>query len=214
MINILSSLYHNMQKDDNNNIENSNDNARRRIPTSVEVVDIPPRSQILADAYNQKTTTFESDDMMPAGTTRLSKDDLHRLFGFRNIAFVATLSKDGSPHITPVWAEMVNDLILINTFETSAKNKHISNDKRVAISVVDQNNPFNMVSIKGRVIERTTEGADEHLKRLAKKYLGIGKYYYRKPNHKRIIIKIQPEKIMGLSIHPAFYFLAYSPWHK
>jgi hypothetical protein len=109
---------------------------------------------------------------------------------------------------------MVDDLILINTFETSAKNKHISNDKRVAISVVEQNNPFNMVSIQGRVIEQTTEGADEHLKRLAKRYLGIGKYYYRKPNHKRIIIKIQPEKIMGLSIHPAFYFLAYSPWNK
>ena len=58
-----------------------------------------------------------------------------------------------------------------------------------------------MVSIKGKVIDRTTEGADEHLKRFAKKYLGIGKYYYRKPSHKRIIIKIQPEKIMGLSIH-------------
>ena len=57
-------------------------------------------------------------------------------------------------------------------------------------------------------------GADEHLKRLAKKSLGIGKYYYRKPSHKRVIIKIQLEKIMGLSIHPAFYFLAYSPWNK
>jgi len=79
---------------------------------------------------------------------------------------------------------------------------------------VDQNNPFNMASIKGKVIEHTTEGADEHLKRLAKKYLGIGKYYYRKPNHKRIILKIKPEKIMGLSIHPAFYFLAHSPWNR
>jgi hypothetical protein len=103
---------------------------------------------------------------------------------------------------------------LINTFETSAKNKHIKNDKRIALSVVEQNNPFNMVSIKGRVIEQTTEGADDHLKRLAKKYLGIGKYYYRKPSHKRVILKLKPEKTMGLSIHPAFYFLAYSPWNK
>jgi hypothetical protein len=60
------------------------------------------------------------------------------------------------------------------------------------------------VSIKGRVIEQTVEEADEHLKRLAKQYLGIGRYYYRKPDHKRIILKIKPEKIMGLSIHPAF----------
>ena len=81
-------------------------------------------------------------------------------------------------------------------------------------NIVEQNTPFNMVSIKGKVIERTTEGADEHVERLAKKYLGIGKYYYQKPSHKRIVIKIQPEKIMGLSIHPAFYFLAYSPWNN
>jgi hypothetical protein len=109
---------------------------------------------------------------------------------------------------------MVDDLILINTFESSAKNKHITNDKRIALSVVEHDNPFNMVSIKGRVIEQTAEGADEHLKRLAKKYLGIGRYYYRKPDHKRIILRIKAEKIMGLSIHPAFYFLAYSPWNK
>jgi PPOX class probable F420-dependent enzyme len=187
-----------MQRDDNNN--------KRKIPTSVEIVDIPPATD--------NETSFKADDDVSAGTTKLSKEDLHHLFQFRNLAFVATLSKNGSPHVTPVWAEMVDDLILINTFETSAKNKHITNDKRIALSVVEQNNPFNMVSIKGKIIEQTTEGADEHLKRLAKKYLGIGKYYYRKPNHKRIILKIKPEKIMGLSIHPAFYFLAYSPWNR
>ncbi len=64
----------------------------------------------------------------------------------------------GYPHITTIWAEMVNDLILINTFESSAKNKHITNDKRIPISIVDQNNPFNMASIKGKVIEQTQEG--------------------------------------------------------
>ena len=89
---------------------------------------------------------------------------------------------------------MVDDLILINTFEYSAKNKHITNDKRIALSVVEQNNPFNMVSIKGKVIEQTAEGADKHLKRLAKKYLGIGTYYYRKPDHKRIVIKISRKR--------------------
>jgi PPOX class probable F420-dependent enzyme len=121
------------------------------------------------------------------------------------------VSKDGSPHVTPVWAEMIDDLILINTFESSAKNKHVTKDKRIALSVVEQSNPYCMVSIKGTVIDRTSEGADEQLKRLAQRYLGIGKYYYRKPHHKRIIIKIKPEKIMGLSIHPAFYFLGYTP---
>jgi PPOX class probable F420-dependent enzyme len=181
-------------------------NDDRKLPTSVDIVDTVPS---LADRE-----TISKSDIVSAGVTKLNDEDLRRLFQFRNLAYLATLSKDGSPHVIPVWAEMVNDLILINTFETSAKNKNITSDKRIALSVVEQNNPFNMVSIKGRVVEQATEEADEHLKRLAKKYLGIGRYYYRKPNHQRIILKIKPEKIMGLSIHPAFYFLAYSPWNK
>jgi PPOX class probable F420-dependent enzyme len=196
-----------MQQKDHNNDDDSSDIVRKKITTSVEITDSPPLSV-------DQITSLESDNSIRTGTTKLNKEDLARLFQSRNLAFISTLTKDGSPHITPVWAEMVEDLILINTFETSAKNKHIINDKRVAISIVEQNNPFNMVSIQGRVIEQTTEGADDHLKRLARRYLGIGKYYYRKPNHNRIIIKIQPEKVMGLSIHPAFYFLAYSPWNK
>jgi len=181
------------------------DRKDRKMATSVEIVDVPP--------VTNNETILKTDDLL-AGATNLSKEEVHHLFQFRNLAFIGTLSKDGSPHVTPVWAEMVDDLILINTFESSAKNKHITNDKRIALSVVEQNNPYNMVSIKGRVIEQTTEGADDHLKRLAKRYLGLGKYYYRKPDNKRIILKIKPEKIMGLSIHPAFYFLAYSPWNK
>jgi PPOX class probable F420-dependent enzyme len=196
-----------MQQKDHNNDDDNRDIVGKKITTSVEITDSPPLSV-------DQITSLESDNSIRAGTTKLNKEDLARLFQSRNLAFISTLTKDGSPHITPVWAEMVEDLILINTFETSAKNKHIINDKRVAISIVEQNNPFNMVSIQGRVIEQTTEGADDHLKKLARRYLGIGKYYYRKPNHNRIIIKIQPEKVMGLSIHPAFYFLAYSPWNK
>jgi PPOX class probable F420-dependent enzyme len=171
---------------------------------SVEIVNVPP---------TKDDEVFDKVDVS-SGASELDKKDIQRLFQGRNLAFVSTLSKDGSPHITPVWADMEGDLILINTFETSTKNKNITKDPRIAISVVENNNPYNMVSIKGKVIERTTEGADEHLKKLAKRYLGIGKYYYRKPNHRRIILKVKPEKVMGISIHPAFYFLAYSPWNR
>ena len=187
-------------------MRNGSDNDDRRLATSTDIVDIVPPGV--------DNDTISKVDDISAGTTKLSDEDLHNLFQHRNLAYLATLSKDGSPHVIPVWAELVYDFILINTFESSVKNKNITNDKRIALSVVEQNNPFKMVSIKGRVIEQVTEGADEHLKRLAKKYLGIGRYYYRKPGHKRIILKIKPEKIMGLSIHPAFYFLDYSPWSK
>jgi PPOX class probable F420-dependent enzyme len=183
----------------------NDESIRGKMPTSAEIVDVAP-ANLDSDAISRSEPL--------EGVTELSKDELSRLFQFRNLAYVGTLSKDGSPHITPVWAEMVEDLILINTFEESAKVRHILKDKRIALSIVEQNNPFQMVSIKGKVVEQTSEGADEHLKKLAKRYLGIGKYYYRKPNHKRVILKMKPEKIMGLSIHPAFYFLAYSPWLK
>ena len=174
------------------------------IINSVEIVNVPPAED------NQ--VSDEAD--VPSGATELDKKDLQRLFQGRSLAFISTLSKDGSPHITPMWADMEGDVILINTFESSAKSKNIKKDPRIAISIVESNNPYNMVSIKGRVIDQTTEGADEHLKKLAKRYLGIGKYYYREPNRKRVILKIRPEKATGLSIHPAFYFLAYSPWSR
>ena len=182
---------------------------------SIEIVDSPPPSS------SDSNSSFGSRDAAnanvlaeEAGASTLSKEDLSKLFEGRNLAFISTLSKDGSPHVTPVWADIENDIILINTSEAAAKNKHIARDPRVAISIVEQYNPYNMVSIKGKVIEQTTEGAEEHLKKLAKKYLGVGKYYYRRPRHKRVILKIRVEKIMGLSLHPAFYFLAYSPWYS
>ncbi|MEJ7641104.1 MAG: TIGR03618 family F420-dependent PPOX class oxidoreductase [Candidatus Nitrosocosmicus sp.] len=138
----------------------------------------------------------------------LSIDDISKLFKGRNLAFVSTLSDDGSPHITPVWSDIYEDKnILMNTSETSAKKRHIDKDPGIAISIVAQYNPYNMVSIKGKVIEQTTAGADEHLRKLAQKYLGFGKYYYKKPTNKRIILKVKPDKIMGLSPHPAFFFL-------
>jgi PPOX class probable F420-dependent enzyme len=168
-----------------------------------------PRVDIVDDSMSS-TGDLQSPDLS-AGVTTITKENISELFGRRNLAFVATLSKDGSPHVTPVWADMEGDLILINTSEASAKYRHLSQDPRVGISLVEQFNPYNMVTIKGTVLEMTSEGADEHLHKLATRYLGIGKYYYRKPKDKRVIIKVKPDKIMGLSGHPAFYFLSYLP---
>jgi PPOX class probable F420-dependent enzyme len=147
------------------------------------------------------------------GITPISKEDISKLFSGRNLVFVATLSKDNSSHVTPVWADLdeKEELVLINSFEGSAKVRNMRRDPRVALSIVETHNTYKMLSMKGKVVEITTTDADKHLHKLAKKYLGIGKYYYRKPSRGRVIIKVKPEKIMGISIHPAFYFLAYSP---
>ena len=76
----------------------------------------------------------------------------------------------------------------------------MSRNPRVAVSVTDRNNPYNMVTIRGKVIEQTNQGADEHIDKLAKKYLGIDRYPMRSPDEKRIVMKIKPEKIFHLQI--------------
>ena len=181
---------------------------KRNLIDHVEIVDaIPEVNDLSVDNENEAQVTVDSNI--------ISMDDLSKLFKGRNLSFVFTLSDDGSPHVAPVWSDIDDENnILINTSEISAKKRHVDKDPRIAISIVEQYNPYNMVSIKGRVVEQTTIGADEHLRKLAMKYLGFGKYYYRKPKNRRIILKVKPEKIMGLSLHPAFYFLAYSPFDK
>ena len=121
-------------------------------------------------------------------------DSVIRLLTGKNFAFVATLMKDGSPQITPTWIDYDGKTILINTAEGRTKQKNVSRDQRVAISIVDQNNPYNMVTIRGKVVEQTSKGADEHIDKLAKRYLGVDKYPFRSPAEKRIILKVKPEK--------------------
>lgn len=122
-------------------------------------------------------------------------EPIAKLLEGRNFAFVATLMKDGWPQITPTWVDLENGKILVNTAEGRLKQKNISRDDMTAISVTDQNNPYHMVTVRGRVVEQTTEGADEHIDKLARKYLGVDKYPLRSPNEKRIILKIKPERV-------------------
>jgi PPOX class probable F420-dependent enzyme len=104
-------------------------------------------------------------------------EPITQLLKGKNFAYLSTLMKDGSPQVTPTWIDIDKDgnSILVNTAEGRIKHKNVSRDPRVAISISDQNNPYNMVSIRGRVIEQISKDADEHTDRLAKKYLSIDK---------------------------------------
>ena len=75
------------------------------------------------------------------------------------------------------------------------KHENISCNSRVAVSVIDQTNPYDMVTVRGRVVEQTTNGADEHIDKMAKRYLGVDKYPGRMPGEKRVILKIKPDKV-------------------
>jgi PPOX class probable F420-dependent enzyme len=119
-----------------------------------------------------------------------------KLIEGKNFAFIATLMKDGSPQATPTWIDIDNrKTLLINTAEGRLKQKNISRDPRVSISIIEHSNPYHMVTIRGRVVEQTNVGADEHIDKLAKKYLGLEKYPMRSAQEKRIILKIKPEKV-------------------
>ena len=122
-----------------------------------------------------------------------------KLFRDKNFAFVSTLMKDGSPQITPTWIDIeenADHTILINTAEGRVKHKNLSRDPRLAISIVNRNNPYEMVTIRGKVIEQIrSNAAEEHIDKLANKYLGVDKYPGHSPGENRIVLRVRPEKI-------------------
>ena len=123
-------------------------------------------------------------------------EPIAKLIEGKNFAFISTLMKDGSPQVTPTWIDLENrNILLINTAEGRLKHKNVSRDPRVAVSVIEHNNPYHMVAIRGRVVEQTNTDADENIDKLAKKYLGVEKYPFRSPEEKRILLKIKPEKV-------------------
>ena len=125
---------------------------------------------------------------------KLSKKALKLIEG-KNFAHLATLMKDGSPQVTPIWVDHDGDFILVNTAEGRLKLRNVSRDPRVAISITDQKDPYTMVAIRGKAVSITTKGADEHIEKLSIKYLGR-KYPWRSPGQKRTIIKIRPEHVL------------------
>jgi PPOX class probable F420-dependent enzyme len=115
----------------------------------------------------------------------------------KNFGSVATLMQDGSPQVAPLWMDREGDTIILNTTRSRQRTKNLRRDQRVAITVFDQDNPYPNVSIRGRAVEITEEGAEEHIDKLGMKYLGKPKYPYddRTPKDPRILIRVEAEHI-------------------
>ena len=107
---------------------------------------------------------------------------------------------DGSPQITQTWVDTDGQHILINTADTRQKTRNVRRDPRVAVNVVDPANAWRIASVRGKVVEVTTEGADAQIDRLAFKYLGAETYPNRRPGEVRVILKIAPEKINAIGL--------------
>jgi PPOX class probable F420-dependent enzyme len=118
-----------------------------------------------------------------------------KLLKGKNFAFVATVNKDGSPQLTPTWVDTDGKHVLINTTLDRQKNKNVTRDPRVTIGIFDHANPYDYVSISGKVVKKVTgKDADDHIDKLSMKYTGVAKYKRRDPNEKRVILLIRPSK--------------------
>ena len=121
------------------------------------------------------------------------------LLGGKSFAHVATVMEDGSPQVSPVWIDSEDGLIVFNTAEGRLKPLNLRRDPRVAISITDPENPYESLLIRGRAVELTHDGADEHIDALAKRYMGVEEYPMRQPGEQRLIVKVEPERVQHMA---------------
>jgi PPOX class probable F420-dependent enzyme len=105
---------------------------------------------------------------------------------------------DGSPQVTPVWVDYDGKYIRFNSALGRVKDRNVRRDPRVSISILDPANPYRYLAIRGRVVEITQKGADEHINSLSEKYLGQREYPHRQPGEVRVLYKVEPEKVSSL----------------
>jgi len=120
-------------------------------------------------------------------------DKYRDLFNKKAFASLGTVMPDGRPQVTPVWVDVEGDLVIINSAKGRQKDRNLRRDPRVSLAIIDPDNPYRYLELRGRVLEITEQGAAAHIDKMAKKYLGVDKYPYKNPNEIRVIYKIQPD---------------------
>ena len=121
------------------------------------------------------------------------------LFDKPAFGVLATLMPDGQPQVTPVWVDLQDGHVIVNSAKGRQKDKNIARDPRVTITLIDPQNPYRYVEIRGRVDEITQKDADAHIDKMAKKYLGKDKYPFRQAGEQRVMYKIAPSHVTGFN---------------
>jgi PPOX class probable F420-dependent enzyme len=116
------------------------------------------------------------------------------LFQKKAFANLATVMPDGTPQVTPVWVDFDGTHVIVNSARGRRKHKNMSQNSSVALSIMDPDNPYRYLEVRGRVAEITEAGADQHIDTMAKKYMGVDKYPYRQPGEVRVMYKIEPTR--------------------
>ena len=121
----------------------------------------------------------------------------------KSFANLATIMPDGTPQVTPVWFDYTNGKIRVNSAKGRVKTRNMTEGAPVALSILDPDNPYRYIQIRGRVGHVTEKGADAHIDSLAKKYLGKDKYPYARPTKSGSSLKSSPTRCRsGLIVSP------------
>jgi len=120
------------------------------------------------------------------------------LFQKRAFANLGTIMSDGSPQVTPVWVDYDGKYVRFNSALGRVKDRNVRRDPRVSLSILDPENPYRYLAIRGRVVEITQKDADEHINSLSQKYLGQAVYPYGQPGEVRVLYRIEPEKVSSM----------------
>jgi PPOX class probable F420-dependent enzyme len=113
-------------------------------------------------------------------------------------AHLATVMPDGSPQVTPVWFDEEGHHLRVNSAAGRLKDRNMRRDPRVSLSILDPDNPYRYLEVRGRVVEITETGAVSHIDALAKKYMGVDTYPFHQPGVRRVIYKIEPLKFSSM----------------
>ena len=119
------------------------------------------------------------------------------LFNKRAFASLGTIMPNGEVQVTPVWVDVDNGNLLFNSARGRVKDKNVRRDPRVTLTLIDPDNPYRYMEVRGRVVDITEKGADQHINKLAKKYLGVDKYPYAQPGEVRVLYRVRPERVHG-----------------
>jgi PPOX class probable F420-dependent enzyme len=122
-------------------------------------------------------------------------DQFRDLFEKKAFAHLATLMKDGTPQVTPVWCDYDGTYIRINSAKGRIKDKNMRRNRKVAFSITDPDNAYRFIAVRGEVVE-ITDNTDDDINALAKKYINQDKYPYKQPNEVRVTYKIRPDHVL------------------
>ena len=125
-------------------------------------------------------------------------ENFHDLFQKKAFAHLATVMKDGTPQVTPVWCDFDGTHVRVNSAKGRIKDKNMRRNPNVALAIQDPDNPYRYIAVRGKVVDITENGADAHIDALAKKYRGVDKYPNRAPGEVRVIYKIIPERVSNM----------------